>query len=367
MVLAATGGVLAYAPYLPRLVSEGLPPLVWAGSGSVARVAGGAVETLPPGRPLGAQLDDLFVGSSGQALLVAHRGRLELEHYAPGAGADTRFNSFSMVKSLVGALVFRALADGRLGSLDQRLGEFLPDYPGVAHVTLRALLMMRAGIHFESDGKTPDSLGKDSETAPNPFGPMARLHFVGLDAVGPALTAEQGDQAFNYQNINTALLGKVLEGLYGRPLPDLLSEAIWAPSGATDAFWRQPGEGMPVSAYCCLYATARDWIRVGIFLAGNGSGGVPFLPDALWREYLGLDVAADLRRLGHYGPHTKQDVLDRPGATLAGPFTYFMGQGGQMLYLMPERDLVVLRFGDGQQLLHSTLYAAWDRLLEPAD
>ena len=49
-------------------------------------------------------------------------------------------------------------------------------------------------------------------------------------------------------------------------------------------------------------------------------------------------------------------MLDRPGEPLQGPFAYFFGSRGQTVYLMPERDLVVVRFGGKIQLLHSTLY-----------
>jgi hypothetical protein len=39
-----------------------------------------------------------------------------------------------------------------------------------------------------------------------------------------------------------------------------------------------------------------------------------------------------------------------------------LGQGGQILYMLPEQDLVILRFGEKMQLLHSTLYDIADTL-----
>jgi hypothetical protein len=45
---------------------------------------------------------------------------------------------------------------------------------------------------------------------------------------------------------------------------------------------------------------------------------------------------------------------------LQGRFTYLLGQGGQTLYLMPQHGLVVYRAGENIQLLHSTLYGAWN-------
>jgi CubicO group peptidase (beta-lactamase class C family) len=268
-----------------------------------------------------------------------------------------------MAKSLVGAMVYKALAEGRLASLDQTLAEFLPRDEGIAAVTIRALLEMRSGIVFEVEGGKPESIasaGKDDDTAPNPFGPLARLHFEGIDAVERSLAVAGGDaHTFSYQNVNTALLGAVLEAVYDRPLDELLDEKLWRPAGAASALWRRPAAEASVSAYCCIYATARDWIRIGAFLGENG-GATPFLPEPLWREFLGLDISLAERHQSRYGAHIRQDVLDRPGQALLGPFTYLMGQGGQTLYLMPEQGVVVYRAGEDIQLLHSTLYDAWD-------
>ena len=272
-----------------------------------------------------------------------------LEHYGPGTNSETRLNSFSMAKSLIGALIFKAIAEGRIESLDQTLGELLPSAPGLSAMTLRKILTMRSGVHFDSRTTSFGAPGsyKDSDTFPNPFGPLARLYFQGLDAVVGGLTMDASPpDAFNYQNVNTALLGAVLERLYGQNLEALLSEKIWVPAGAEDAVWRKPSAESSVSAYCCLYATARDWLRIGMFIGSNGSPAQPFLPNDLWREFLGLDVPLSLRLNDHYGNHTLQNVLDRKGEDLQGPFSYFMGQNGQILYIMPERNLVVYRAGE---------------------
>ena len=369
-VLIAIAAAFVYAPYLPQVLQEGYPRLMWSGGGAHAAVEGAA--TLLPLAPEprladpGPDLMALLERSQGKALLVARGGHLELEYYARDVTAETALNSFSMAKGLVAALVYKALAEKRIDSLDQTLSEFLPAYRGVASVSLSALLSMHSGIHFNEGGAFGDSMGKDSETAPNPFGQLARLHFAGLDAVAPALTAEvQPVATYTYRNINTALLGRVLETIYRRPLPALLSEKLWQPAGAGTAKWRKPGALLPVSAYCCIYATARDWLRVGIYLLHNGTAEAPYLPESLWREYLGLDVEIAARRAGHYGMHVWQNVLDRPGEPLSGPFTYLMGQGGQVLYLLPEQDLVVYRAGEREQLLHSTLYASWRQITAP--
>lgn len=365
------GGALAYAPYLPRLLLEGFPPLVFAGRGHFAEVAGAAVprdlhvaETAGQ-RPLAPELASMFAETGGAALLVFRDGELALEHYGSGLGSETRFNSYSMAKSLIGALIYKAMAERRIASLDVRLGDILPDDRGIENLTLRSLITMRAGIHFDTaNSKFGAGNGKDTDTSPNPFGPLARLHFMGLSAIEAGLEIDAADEPvdFNYQNVNTALLGEVLETVYGEPLQALLAEKLWVPAMAAPALWRRPGATTSVSAYCCIFATARDWIRIGIYLSQNGSAEEPFLPEPLWREFMGLDVSAAERAGDHYGQHILQNVLDRPGQALQGPFTYLLGQNGQVLYLMPQRGLVVYRAGERIQLLHSTLYGAWNSL-----
>jgi CubicO group peptidase (beta-lactamase class C family) len=367
VLAAGVTAALIYAPYLPQLIAEGVPGVLYTGKGHFAELgldAEPAALSVAPdatSRPLLAPVSEIFAQEKGEALLVYRDGQLALEHYANGTGPETKFNSFSMAKSLVGGLVFKALAEGRIANLDQHLSGFLPEAKGIGGVTLRNLLAMRSGIRFDDGGSFGSVPGKAEDTTPNPFGALARLHFTGLAAVAPTLSVDpaQVDQ-FSYENVNTALLGAVVEKAFGMPLGAVLDGKLWSPAGAGPAMWRaRPGTD-EVSAYCCIYATARDWIRVGRYINSNGTPGAPFLPEPLWRGWLGLDVAEATRSVNNYGLHVWQNVLDRPRQDLQGPFSYFMGQFGQTLYLMPDKGLVVYRAGEGIPLLHSTLYGAWN-------
>lgn len=375
-VLAAVAGVAISAPYLPRLAYEGFPAAVWPAAGSFAEVRGGTGNTLRidprPPAPLDPQLDNLLDGTGAKALLVFERGALRFEYYAEGVTAETRFNSYSMVKSLIGVLVLKAVAEGKFDDLDQPIGSILHEFGDdrFRGIPLRAFLEMRSGILFElGTAKHASGVGpKDLESAfTNPFGPLARLHMLGLDAVASGLSGTNGGPpGFSYQNINTAILGSALERVYDRPLEDLLAEKIWVPAGAMPAQWRRYRESASVSPYCCLYAQPRDWTLVAQFIAANGNVGEEFLPVDLWREFFGQEIDTAALRKGVYGLHVRHDVLDREGESLQGRFTYFSGSGGQIVYLMPEKELVVVRFGDKVQLLHSTLYAAWRTLHDGA-
>jgi CubicO group peptidase (beta-lactamase class C family) len=371
--LAGVAAALLYAPYLPRILAEGYPQATWPAPGSYARVAGASEIGAPASPDLASPnewLQSLFEASEGRALLAARNGRIVMEHYAPGVTRETRLNSYSLVKSLVGALTLKAAAEGRIASLETKVGDVLVELRGTStgDLPLCRLLNMTSGLAFEARGKK-QAIGldvKDLGTSKfNVFGPMARLHMTGLQGIqarlftGTQQPTDAGDCAhgtFSYQNVNTALAGAVLEQAYQRPLQDLLSEKIWKPAGAAHAEWRRYDTVLPVSPYCCLYARPLDWLRVAQFLQTNGSPESPFLPQRLWREFLGTDLPTTALRQGFYVHHVYHNVLDRPGETLQGRFAYFFGSRGQTVYLMPEQDLVVIRFGGKIQLLHSTLY-----------
>ncbi len=373
LVVIAPAAVLAWAPHLPRLLWEGYPSETWPAPGTHVPVLGNGADDSAIVVDTGASAFDpdgrrLFEDNQGRALLIFHDGRLRFEHYADGIGPETRLNSYSLVKSLLGALVLKALAEGRIGSLKDPIGRYLPDL-GDANfraIPIDQFLRMTSGIAIEAKGKKAVG-GEESKnfegTRLNPFGPMARLHMGGLDRVAAKLTIEtMPEAAFNYQNVSTAIIGRLVTALYHRPLEQVLSEKIWQPAGAGTAHWRAYGPGKPATPYCCLYATPRDWIKVAIFLSRNGTRDQPFLPQSLWRRFFGNDLTDNAVRRGAYGLHLYHDVLDRPGEPLQGRFAYMFGSRGQIVYMMPDHKLVVVRFGRRVQLLHSTLYAAWRSL-----
>ena len=97
-------------------------------------------------------------------------------------------------------------------------------------------------------------------------------------------------------------------------------------------------------------------MRIGRYLLDNGTADEPFLTDE-WFDYLiGADLTDEARHEGVYRSQIRYNVLDREGELINGPFLYFTGLGGQVTYLVPDHDLIVIRFGDRYQLLHSTLY-----------
>lgn len=374
-----TVGVLLYQyPYLPAIIDEGFPSWKWPAKGIYVKVTGEPVAwpqkeklSSTSQSPTNSKLLTLIKESETDALLAYHKGKLKFAYYRPDLAPDTQFNSYSMAKSLIGFLVLKAIDEGEIDGLDSPIGNYLLTLKdeNLRKLPIEKFLTMRSGLLFEQK-KVSKPLARDAKRpqdkdASNPFTPLARTHIEGLASAQPLLKLPADPKFdYHYQNINSALLGAMLTAIYKKPLNEILSEKIWKPAGASHARWRTYTQDGAVTPYCCLFAKARDWGKVGIFLAHNGSQANPFLSEHTRKLINAHRYDKSLLVDGVYGLHVRHDVLDRKGEPLQGPFTYFIGHGGQLVYLKPENDLVVVRFGRRHTLLHSTLYFLWREILE---
>ena len=89
-------------------------------------------------------IDDLMRDEHLSGLIVLQDDQILLERYALGLTPQLRWQSSSMVKSLTSTLVGAALYDGLIGSLDDEITDYLPEFDNTSYqgVTLRHLLNM---------------------------------------------------------------------------------------------------------------------------------------------------------------------------------------------------------------------------------
>jgi CubicO group peptidase (beta-lactamase class C family) len=352
------GAILLLAPQLVVLWGEGFPSPLWPARGDFSVLSGADKTQSVSGAAPNETAIALFEASEGRVLLAERDGAIFAETFAIGLDAETRLNSYSLVKSLVGVLVVKAVADGKIEGLDTSLQHYLPEAPDVS---IRSVLMMTSGLSLRGEPPKDEKLFPADDASFSPLSPVGRLHAFGIESLASGLVPDpELHGVFHYQSVNTALLGWLLESVYDQPLDEILTEKIWGPAGASTAYWRRNPSSGKVSAYCCVYASASDWLMVGRFLLDNG-GAEPFLPEALWREWILPDLSEKERATGAYGWHLRHDILDREAASAQGPFAYFAGHSGQIVYLLPEQNAVVVRFGAKPQLLHSTLYTLFDQ------
>lgn len=387
LLLVLGSAAVAYRyPHVIAIAEEGFPAKIWPAKGLYVDVNGKPQQwphkfkaDAALSHEFGKKLQQLNLENETDALVAYHKGELKYAYFRPGFNEKTQFNSYSMAKSLIGYLVLKAIDEGEIDGLDSSIGTYLLDIKDEAlrNQKIERFLTMRSGLQIEKKGP-PKPLAKDAKRGPdkdasNPFTLLAQMHIEGLPGIMDKLKMPKDPSSdYHYQNVNTALLGLMLTRIYKQPLNVLLSEKIWKPAGASRAHWRTYTNEGSVTPYCCLFATVEDWAKVAYFLSKNGmtieqmtekrepQDLTPFLQSSNVIKSMMPErfKEADLRE-GVYGLHVRHDILDREGESIQGPFTYFVGHGGQLVYLLPKHDLVIVRFGRKHTLLHSTVYYLW--------
>jgi CubicO group peptidase (beta-lactamase class C family) len=137
----------------------------------------------------------------------------------------------------------------------------------------------------------------------------------------------------------------VIENAYKRSIPDLFSEKIWSKIGAEeDAVWSLDKKNGVAKAFCCINSNARDFARLGKLVLQNGQwDSVQIVPAAYIKEATTSaswlkdenDKAVDF-----YGYQFW--IINYKGMKIP----YFRGVQGQMIYVIPDKNAVVVRLGE---------------------
>lgn len=237
----------------------------------------GPVRALPQGAPLALDPSAYMQAEKVAGVLVIQDGKVRLERYGLDIGADTRWVSFSMTKSLTSTLVGTALKSGAIGSLEDPVTRYLPGLAGGGYdgVTVRQLLTMTSGVAWNEDYFDPASDVARFLQEPAIAGQDPVVAYMGrLPRAHPPGTH------WNYSTGETNLVGALVAAAEGRPLAELLSERIWSRAGMqADAVWALDQGGREMGG-CCVSATLRDWGRIGLMALEDGVlGGERIVPD----------------------------------------------------------------------------------------
>ncbi|MFN8394854.1 MAG: serine hydrolase [Bacteroidia bacterium] len=271
-----------------------------------------------------------YMKRTGTVAFLVLKGDTLLKEYYDDKFADTsRFNVFSMTKAYVSTLTGIALHEGKIKSLDQSIGEYLPwcTDSGICKISIRHLLQMTSGL-------------KSNEAYLNPWGTSSKMYYGDqMQEIMHSLELKHppGTRYF-YQNVNTQLMGMILRRAVGMPLSNYLSEKIWQPLGMeADAGWSLAEGTDDEKAFCCLNARARDFARFGLLVLNQGNWhGKQLIP----REWL-----AEVAR-----PDTSQGAYNRYHFNwfLTPEEEDFWAEGllGQFTYICPRSRMVIVRIGN---------------------
>ena len=288
------------------------------------------------------QVSEYAAARNSTGLVIMHQDAIVLEQYWQGYDQTSKFNAMSMSKSLVGLLIGQAIAEGTITSLDEVAANYLPEWRQDKRnqITLRDLIYMQSGLRNE-DGTS------------SPLSDLVQL-YVGSTVEKTALkvpSVKPPGQVFEYNNVNSQILAIVLQRATGIAYGDYLSARLWQPLAAQDAtVWLDRPNGM-AKTFCCFFATARDWARVGQMLLHQGQVANTRIIPADWISEMLTPSPLEAT----FGKHiwVKARTPDHPNVDTAAtvPFlaadTFLLdGRGLQRVFIVPSQSLVIVRMGE---------------------
>jgi len=272
-----------------------------------------------------------------RAVLVLYDGQIAAEKYAPGFDKNTVMLGWSMSKSITAALIGILV---KRGKLNVNAPAPVPEWADneKRKITLKNLLQQTTGIDFREVYSGP------SEATNMLFkkGDMAAF------AANLPLDREPGTK-FRYSSGNSNILSRIIRQTVG--------ENNYASFPYTELFYKtgmyntvlEPDASGTFIGSSYSYATARDFARFGLlYLNGGKFNGEQILPENWVNESVQPPAENELKNYGYQfwlNGWDKNDKTKREFPDVPVDLFYADGYGGQFIYIIPSKKLVVVRLG----------------------
>ena len=294
-------------------------------------------------------IEDLMRRTDTKAFVVIENNQVIYEAYL-NSNRDSLNTSFSAAKSFDSAMIGAAIADGSIGSVNDRVIKYVPEIAGrgLDALTIRDLLLMNSGIRYLNNDQIPFYLMPFSDDAFTYYSPDLRKIALSVKASGAPIGA-----AFRYNNYHPLLEGLIIERATGMHVAEYLQKRFWKPMGAEyPASWSLDSTTSGFEKMeSGINARAIDYARFGLIFLHEGSwNGAQILPTAWVHE-----STAPLRP----DPPTWETMPNWPGHGRYYKYHWWglnnpegsydfcaYGKYDQFIYVAPRKNAVVVRLGN---------------------
>lgn len=302
--------------------------------------------------------------------LVWQGGALRQASYWQGFDRKRLIASKSMAKMIVGLVIGRAIEQGHITSVDQPVSDFITEWKGTpkASPTIRDFLQNSSGI---------------SRFSYNDFKPWSQTmreylgeHHEDLLINETEYQYKPGSE-YDYSMITSDILALVIERATKQRYADYVGKNLIQPIGAQGGTVYINRRGGLAHSGCCMMLPAESFIRMGILMAQDGmwngqrilaQGWVratitpsPANPKWGFHMWIGEPYQQRVR----FFPERSQAI----GVLHSEPYAakdlfLWDGSGNQAMWIVPSKNLVVLRFGDTPKPKYGEK-GEWDNSLLP--
>ncbi len=299
-------------------------------------------EFLPEGvdyKKLESILEEAFDKSGEEPLkktlgvAVVYQNELIGENYLEAYDAHTKFHGWSMTKTVTGAMTGALVQEGKMDvSASAGIPEWAQD--DRKNISVENILHMSSGLEWVENYFTISD---------------ATVMLMQSDDMFSSITscdlAYEPGSYWNYSSGDANLLS----GLIRTAIGDLDAYHAYAYShlfhriGMLNTMVETDASGLFVaSSYS--YGSTRDWARFGLLFLNRGifEGDTVLTPE--WVDYMSTAAPASE---GTYGATVWLKEPDEENALVDVPDDIFFADGflGQRIYVIPSKDLVVVRMG----------------------
>ena len=291
------------------------------------------------GKTKATNLDALLNKTGTTAFIIIKGDTILYENYFNGYQRDSIVTSFSIAKSITSLLIGIAIDDGCIQSLNEPVTQYIPELsqidPEYQNITLQHLLSMKSGIAF----KDTDIPWHDKS--------KAYYHPYLREVVTHLPLAEPPGSTFVYNTFNPIILGLVLENATGQTVAEYSEARFWMRLGAEyDATWSLDSkEDRLAKMESGFNARAIDFAKIGRLVINRGKWDGEQIISAEWINNSTMIETENLV------PKFGENVYYQNGWWIISPtakdkyIVFGWGHLGQYLFIFPDDDVIILRFG----------------------
>jgi CubicO group peptidase (beta-lactamase class C family) len=276
------------------------------------------------------------VENRGRAVLVMKGEKVVFEDYENGQTAETPWFLASGTKSFSGVMLAAAIEDKLIKNYDEKVSDTITEWKNdkqKSQITLRQLLSLTSGISAGQIGLVPDY----------------------VEAIDFPVKFDAGTH-FEYGPVPFQIFGEVMRRKLAprkETVMEYLKRRILDSIGLKVFFWRM-SFGNPLLPQGANL-TAREWVKFGLLLKNGGKwNGKQIIAKKLLDELVigskanpayGITFWLNHEGTSPTGMPTAMRVETNNGAEVKDLYMA-AGAGNQRLYIIPSKDLVIVRFGN---------------------
>ena len=275
--------------------------------------------------------NNFFSNYSVEAIMVLHKNKIVLEEYFNDNNPNTHYNLYSATKSII-SLGIGILQDRNLLSIHDSIKKYLPFLPLTNRTTIKNILEMSSGYSLPLIFPKMVDMGLDY------------FRYNTTDRLINYKVSNIAGEYFIYKNLNTQVLGLLIETISGQKLNEFIYENIYKYIGRENAEWSTDRVGN-VKAFCCLYLTIEEFLRFGKLILDKGKVGDKVI---ISEKYLNdmFTPNKKLKELNEKGENNNFYGLQAwtTNTPDGHKVKYFWGIQGQYNIVIEDLDMVITIF-----------------------